>query len=155
MVARGALHLRAGIGTAAIDTAGILREVSANSNGAAVLFVGTVRETNDDRAVLGMEYSAYVPMAEKTLAEIASEAQQLFNTGHIVVQHRVGELELGEASVVIAVAHPHRASAFDAARYVIEELKRRVPIWKKEHYVDGTREWVDPTGGARQGEVVK
>jgi molybdopterin synthase catalytic subunit len=93
-------------------------------------------------------------MAEKTLAQIASEAERLFHTKHIVVQHRLGELALGETSVAIAVAHPHRAAAFDAARYVIEELKRRVPIWKREHYTDGTREWVDPTASKRIGESV-
>ena len=110
-----------------------------------MLFVGTVREQNDGRAVLGIEYAAYGPMAERELAAIAREAGARFDTGDIVVEHRVGELALGEASVAIAVAHPHRAPAYDASRYVIEQIKTRVPVWKREAYADGTRAWVDPT----------
>ena len=86
-------------------------------------------------------------MAERELGAIVGEASSRFGTPHIVVEHRLGTLAVGDASVGIAVAHPRRAAAFDAARFIIEELKRRVPIWKREHYVDGTREWVDPTGG--------
>jgi molybdopterin synthase catalytic subunit len=126
----------------------LLAEVSSTASGAAVLFAGTVRDVNDGRAVTGMEYRAYVAMAERELATILEEAARAHQLTDIVCEHRVGTLALGEASVVVAAAHPHRAPAFDAARYVIEELKRRVPIWKLEHYVDGTREWVDPTRAA-------
>jgi molybdopterin synthase catalytic subunit len=84
-------------------------------------------------------------MAERELRDIAREACERFGSGDIVIEHRIGVLELGDASVAIAVAHPHRGEAYEASRYVIEQLKRRVPIWKLEHYVDGTREWVDPT----------
>ncbi|HEY7407935.1 MAG TPA: molybdenum cofactor biosynthesis protein MoaE [Gemmatimonadaceae bacterium] len=122
-----------------------LAEVASVANGAAIVFVGTVREVNDGRAVTGIEYSAYEGMAARELAAIAGEAAARSGTTDIVVEHRIGRLELGEASVVIAVAHPHRAEAYDASRYIIEQLKRRVPIWKREEYVDGTREWVDPT----------
>jgi molybdopterin synthase catalytic subunit len=122
-----------------------LAEVASVANGAAIVFVGTVREVNDGRAVTGIEYSAYEGMAARELAAIAGEAAARSGTTDIVVEHRIGRLELGEASVVIAVAHPHRAEAYDASRYIIEQLKRRVPIWKREDYVDGTREWVDPT----------
>jgi molybdopterin synthase catalytic subunit len=76
-----------------------------------------------------------------------------FGTDDIVVEHRIGRLDLGEASVVIAVAHPHRAEAYDASRYIIEQIKHRVPIWKREEYADGTREWVDPT--AHRAEVAR
>jgi molybdopterin synthase catalytic subunit len=115
-----------------------------------------VREVNDGRAVTGMEYTAYRSMAERELADIVREASQRFGTRDIVVEHRLGVLELGEASVAIAVAHPHRGAAYDASRYVIEQLKQRVPIWKLEHYVDGTREWVGAHtrtrgSGSRQG----
>jgi molybdopterin synthase catalytic subunit len=96
-----------------------------------------------------MEYTAYRGMAARELETIAGEAVARFGTEDIVVAHRVGVLELGEASVAIVVAHPHRGPAYDASRYVIEQLKRRVPIWKLEHYVDGTREWVDPTDEGR------
>ena len=108
-------------------------------------FVGTVREVNDGRPVQGIEYAAYEAMAERELEQIAREAAAQFGTVHIVVEHRLGSLALGEVSVAIAVAHPHRGAAYEASRFVIEELKRRVPIWKREDYADGTREWVDPT----------
>ncbi|HET6703222.1 MAG TPA: molybdenum cofactor biosynthesis protein MoaE [Gemmatimonadaceae bacterium] len=130
-----------------------LAEVANVANGAAILFVGTVREVNDGRPVTGIEYSAYEGMAARELAAIAGEAAARSGTTDIVVEHRVGRLELGEASVVIAVAHPHRAEAYDASRYIIEQIKRRVPIWKREEYVDGTREWVDPT--ASRTEVAR
>lgn len=131
-----------------INPAALLVEVQRARNGASVLFVGTVRELNDGRAVTGMEYTAYEAMATSELELIAAEASQQFGTDDIVVEHRIGELDIGEASVAVAAAHPHRARAFEATRYVVEQLKQRVPIWKLEHYVDGTREWVDPTGKA-------
>ena len=123
----------------------LLGEVAANANGAVVLFLGTVREQNEGRAVHGIDYSAYEPMAERELAAIAAEADADFGVGALVVEHRLGTLGLGEVSVGIAAAHPRRSPALQAMHYVIEELKRRVPIWKREHYADGTREWVDPT----------
>jgi molybdopterin synthase catalytic subunit len=123
----------------------LLGEVAANANGAVVLFLGTVREQNDGRAVHGIDYSAYEPMAERELAAIAAEAGADYGVGALVVEHRLGTLGLGEVSVGIAAAHPRRSPALQAMHYVIEELKRRVPIWKREHYADGTREWVDPT----------
>jgi molybdopterin synthase catalytic subunit len=128
-----------------IDPAAVLAEVQRSGNGASVLFVGTVRDINDGRPVTGMEYTAYEAMAQRELERIVAEAAERFATGDVVVEHRLGALDVGEVSVVIVTAHPHRARAFDAARYVIEELKHRVPVWKLEHYADGTREWVDPT----------
>ena len=139
-----------------IDVTMLASEVARASNGATVLFIGTVRDVNDGRAVTGMEYTAYRGMAERELSDIVREASEQFDTTDVVVEHRLGALELGEASVVIAVAHPHRGAAYAASRYVIEQLKRRVPIWKLEHYVDGTRQWVDPTrhgSRAEQAEV--
>ena len=128
----------------AIDVAALVREVASTSNGATVLFVGAVRDVNDGRPVTGMEYSAYKSMAGREMHDIAREASERFGTPDVVVEHRLGALGLGETSVAIVVAHPHRGGAYEASRYVIEQLKRRVPIWKLEHYVDGTREWVDP-----------
>ena len=130
----------------ALDPAALLGEVSAPANGAAILFVGTVRETNEGRDVTGIDYSAYAAMAQRELEAIAAETASRYATPHVVIEHRLGTLAVGEASVAIAVAHPRRGAAYDASRFVIEELKRRVPIWKREHYVDGTREWVDPSG---------
>ena len=130
-----------------IDAAALLAEVARHANGATVLFLGTVRDVNDGRAVSGIEYSAYRSMAEREIAAIVQEVSQRFGTQDIVVEHRLGELALGDCSVAVAAAHPRRAAAFDAARYVVEELKRRVPIWKLEHYADGTREWVNAGTG--------
>ena len=89
-----------------------------------------------------MEYEAYAPMAEAVIGEILAEAQAAFGILHGVVEHRVGELVVGDVAVVVAVATPHRAAAFDACRYVIEELKQRAPIWKREVFRDGA-EWVN------------
>jgi molybdopterin synthase catalytic subunit len=129
-----------------IDTAGLVAEVSREANGATLLFIGTVRDINDGRSVTGIEYSAYRSMAEREMADIVREASDKFATLDIVVEHRLGELAIGDASVAIAVAHPRRGAAYDASRYVIEQLKKRVPIWKLEHYLDGTREWVNASG---------
>ena len=131
-----------------IDATALLARVARPSNGAVLLFLGVVRDVNDGRAVSGIEYSAYESMAARELADIAREAAQRFGVTDIAVEHRLGELALQEASVGIAVAHPHRAEAYEASRWILEEVKRRVPIWKREHYVDGMREWVDPTGAA-------
>lgn len=141
--------MRTAIVDAPLDVSALIAEVAADRNGATIVFLGTVRDVNDGRPVTGMEYTAYRGMAERELATIVSEAVAEFGTDDIVVEHRVGALGLGEASVAIVVAHPHRGAAYEASRYVIEQLKRRVPIWKLEHYVDGTREWVDPTGTGR------
>jgi molybdopterin synthase catalytic subunit len=129
-----------------IDPVRLLAEAQRSRNGASVLFLGAVREVNDGRAVTGIEYTAYEAMAERELGRIVDEAARRFASDDVIVEHRLGSLEIGEVSVAIVAAHPHRARAFDAARYVVEELKRRVPIWKLEHYVDGTRVWVDPAG---------
>ncbi|MDQ4079238.1 MAG: molybdenum cofactor biosynthesis protein MoaE [Gemmatimonadota bacterium] len=136
-----------------IDPQALLAEVARSANGATILFLGTVRDVNDGRAVSGIEYASYESMAARELETIAREASTRFGTDDIVVEHRIGQLVLGDVSVAIVVAHPHRAEAYDASRFVIEELKRRVPIWKREDYVDGTREWVDPT--VRRTEVAR
>jgi molybdopterin synthase catalytic subunit len=131
-----------------LDPAALLAEVADVGSGASTLFVGTVRRTNQGRAVTGIDYSAYAPMAEREMAAIAAEASEKFGTPHIVVEHRLGTLMLGEASIIIAVSHERRAAAMDAQRYLIEEIKLRVPVWKREHYADGERSWVDNLGGA-------
>jgi molybdopterin synthase catalytic subunit len=125
-----------------IDPARMLGGALTPADGAALLFWGVVRQENDGRAVSQLEYSAYAPMAEKEMLRIADEARERCGTGAIHVVHRVGRLEIGEASVAIAVASPHRAEAYEASRYVIEQLKQRVPVWKREGYVDGETEWV-------------
>ncbi len=137
--------MRSAIGDDVIDVESLLAEVERDSNGATVLFVGTVRDQHNGRPVTGIEYACYGPMATRELASICTEASERFATLDIVVEHRIGHLFVGEASVAIAVAHARRAAAYEASRYIIEQIKRRVPIWKREEYTDGTREWVDPT----------
>jgi molybdopterin synthase catalytic subunit len=126
-----------------IDASALISEVSDDSCGAASVFLGCVRNVNDGRAVTGIEYSAYRSMAEREMNAIAREASEKFGVSRLVVEHRVGELGLGDVSVAVVVAHPHRGPSLDATRYVIEELKQRVPIWKLELYADGAREWVN------------
>ena len=137
-----------------LDPAALLAEVASTESGASTVFVGTVRRTNDGKVVTGIDYSAYGAMAESEMAAIANEAATRFGTSRIAVEHRVGTLTLGEASIIIAVSHERRAAAMDAQRYLIEEIKKRVPVWKREHYADGSRDWVDPTAGVVAGGVV-
>lgn len=135
--------MRAAVVVRPIDCSALLAEVAATSNGATVLFTGSVRASSDGRAVSGIDYDAYEAMAREELARIVVEAGERFATDHVVAEHRTGSLALGEISVAIAVGHPHRGPAFDAARYVIEEIKVRLPVWKQELFTDGTRAWVD------------
>ncbi|MEO5904636.1 MAG: molybdenum cofactor biosynthesis protein MoaE [Gemmatimonadaceae bacterium] len=125
-----------------IDTQGLIVEVAESGNGATSVFIGTVRSRNDGRDVQSIEYSSYEPMAEKEILMILREASERYGVNNIAAEHRLGEIQIGEASVVIVAAHPHRGPALDALRYVIEQLKKRVPIWKLEHYSDGDRSWV-------------
>ncbi|MGH9203631.1 MAG: molybdenum cofactor biosynthesis protein MoaE, partial [Vicinamibacterales bacterium] len=123
-----------------IDVSGVIARVASPAAGATACFLGTVREVNDGRAVTGIEYSAYEEMALRELRRIVSEAVERADATApaIAVEHRLGELSLGDVSIAIVVSHAHRAPALDACRYVIEEIKQRVPIWKREHYADGT-----------------
>jgi molybdopterin synthase catalytic subunit len=139
-----------------IDPADVLARVGGPSDGAILLFLGTVRDHADGRGVNGMRYEAYASMAEDVLAAIAREAAQRLGTDRVAVVHRVGELDLGEVSVAIAVSSAHRAEAYDASRYVIEEIKQRLPVWKHERYVEGDAAWVpgqtlDPARAAGGG----
>lgn len=140
--------MRAAIVERPLDPAALASAVSAADRGAVLLFVGTVRDRNDGRAVTGIEYTAYRAMAERELGDIVAEAELRFAGARVAAEHRLGTLGVGEASVAIAVGHGHRGAAYDASRYVIEEVKRRLPVWKREHYADGTREWVHAGSGA-------
>jgi molybdopterin synthase catalytic subunit len=118
--------------------------VQAPSRGAVASFLGLVRDHHQGQGVERLEYSAYEPMAESEIDCIVSEASHRWNAT-VAVEHRLGTLEIGDVAVAVAVATPHRGDALDACRYVIEELKQRVPIWKREHYADGSVGWVDQT----------
>ncbi len=139
--------MRAALVTRPIDPAALVAEVANHSCGAVSIFLGTVRGVHGGKPVTGMEYTAYEPMAVRELEAILLRARERFAVEHIVVEHRLGRLGLGDVSVAIVAAHSHRREAMDATRYTIEEIKQTVPIWKLEHYADGTREWVDPTRG--------
>jgi molybdopterin synthase catalytic subunit len=134
-----------------IDVAAVLARVAASGNGAQTLFLGVVRDVHEGKRVLAMSYDCFVPLARKVLAEIAAETAGRWPGVRVAVVHRVGRLEVGEASVAIAIGSPHRAASYEASRHVIEELKARTPIWKQEHHEDGSSEWLDgrelrPTG---------
>jgi molybdopterin synthase catalytic subunit len=135
--------IRAAIVRESIDVNRLTREVTLDSCGAIAVFLGTVRASNDGRAVTGIEYSSYDEMAQREMTTILGEAVERFGIEAGVIEHRIGELSVGDASIAVVVAHAHRGPAMDALRYVIDETKRRAPVWKLEHYTDGAREWVN------------
>lgn len=126
-----------------IDIPALVAAVAHPGAGAIASFVGAVRDTNEGAAVTGIEYEAYAPMADRELRAILAEGEARWPGVRVAARHRVGYLRVGEVSVAVAAASPHRGPAFDACRYVVEQLKRRVPVWKCEHYADGRRAWVD------------
>ena len=113
--------------------------------GGVVLFLGTTRRWTDERETAELAYDCYRPMALQTMQTLADEARSRWPVLRVAIHHRLGVVPAAEASVVIGVASPHRASAYEASRFLIDMLKERVPIWKKEHYTDGTTEWVEGT----------
>ena len=119
--------------------------VRQEANGGVVTFLGTTRGDNDGRRVLYLEYEAYEGMAEKMLGLIAQEICQRWGISDVSIAHRFGRLEIGEVSLVVAVASPHRQEAFQACLYTVDRIKENVPIWKKEVYEDG-EEWIDIQG---------
>jgi molybdopterin synthase catalytic subunit len=127
-----------------LDVRTVAHQVVGAEQGGVVTFIGAVRNHHAGRTVVRLEYSAYGPMADLELGRILEEAASRW-PARVAAEHRIGMLEVGDAAVIVVAAAPHRDAAFDACRYVIDEIKRRVPIWKREHYVDGTAGWVDPT----------
>ena len=117
------------------------------SAGASVCFEGWVRDHNEGRRVMSLDYEAYAPVAEKEGQLILREASSRFELFAARCQHRSGALELGDCAVWVGVSSAHRGAAFDACRYIIDEVKSRVPIWKKEHYADGDSDWINCVTG--------
>jgi molybdopterin synthase catalytic subunit len=113
------------------------------TDGAVVTFDGIVRNNFDGRDVHALEYEAYAEMAEKKMAQIGREVRQKFPIGEIAMSHRLGRLGIGESSIVIAVAAPHRHEAFEACAYAMDRVKEEVPVWKKEFFNDGDDHWVN------------
>jgi molybdopterin synthase catalytic subunit len=125
----------------AVDPRGF-ENVGSTSDGALVTFLGIVRDrARDGRAVAGLRYEAYEPMACAEFEAIEAQARERFGDVRLRIAHAVGDLAVGEVAVAVAVAAAHRGEAFDACRFAIDELKRRAPIWKKERYADGSAEW--------------
>jgi molybdopterin synthase catalytic subunit len=136
-----------------LDLGELIALVQSPERGGVACFLGTVRNHHGGREVLRLEYSAYEPMVEAECARIVAEAEARWQAA-VLLRHRVGRLEIGDAAVAVVAASAHRDEAFVACRHVIEELKRRVPIWKREVYADGTVEWVGQADGRTGGQVV-
>ncbi len=143
--------MRAWLTDRPIDVAGLIAAVAGEGQGGTVVFLGTVRRSAQDGDVEAIEYSAYREMADPELERIVADALAQWPQARIVLQHRLGIVPTGEASLVTAASAPHRADAYAASRFVIEEVKRRAPIWKKERLASGTTRWVEgkPAGGER------
>ncbi|MGI8981540.1 MAG: molybdenum cofactor biosynthesis protein MoaE [Pirellulaceae bacterium] len=127
-----------------IDPSAILAQVASNDAGAVVLFLGTTREFTKGRQTASLDYECYPQMAEAKLTELEALAREKWPLMHVAIVHRLGRLELGEASIAIAVSSSHRQAAFEAGKWLIDTIKEDVPIWKQENWADGTSEWVHP-----------
>lgn len=132
------------ISCAPVDLGRVVSLVQRPQDGAVAVFYGVVRDHSRGRRTTHLEYEAYAPMAEKVMEEIAAEARERWDVGEVAVVHRIGRLEVGEISVAIAVGSEHRAAGLEAVGYIIDGIKRRAPIWKKEVGEDGSR-WVEGT----------
>ena len=124
----------------------LVAQVSSPACGGTCVFLGTVRNGPEENGVKAIEYSAYEEMVEAEFGRLVADAAKRWPDAQIAVRHRLGTIPAGEASIGIAAAAPHRAQAFEACRFVIEEVKRRIPVWKKELHLDGSEIWVDPSG---------
>jgi molybdopterin synthase catalytic subunit len=127
-----------------IDYHALTEQVRRNECGAVVLFLGTVRELTEGRRTTALDYEAYAEMAKIKLALVEDETRSRWPVGEVALVHRLGHLEPGDVSVAVAVSCQHRGQAFEACRYAIDRVKQIVPIWKKENWADGVKEWVHP-----------
>ncbi len=135
------------IAETAIDGATLLQRLDDAAAGACCVFEGRVRNHHQGRAVTGLDYDAYVELAQSEGAAIVAEALERFAVTAIVCEHRIGTLAVGEVAVWVGVSAGHRDAAFAACRRVIDEVKARVPIWKREHYVEQSPQWLHPLDG--------
>ena len=140
--AQPATQSRVQLASERIDTAGLAERLKRAEDGAVVVFEGIVRDNSRGRRTLYLDYEAYEEMARKQLEELAAQALEKFKVRDVAIAHRLGRLQIGETSVAIVVSSVHRAAAFDACRWMIDTLKKTVPIWKKEHFQDGAV-WAD------------
>ena len=130
-----------------LDDASITDIVSDNAHGATVLFQGITRNNTGNREVLFLEYEAYAPMAEKTLNQVRDEILSKWDV-KIAIHHRIGRVDIGQTSLLVAVGSAHREAAFEACKYSVDRIKEIVPIWKKEHFVGG-EVWIGDADGFR------
>lgn len=141
------------VSNTSIDAAAARKAVADMHCGALVSFEGWIRDHNEGQAVDRLEYEVYRPLARKEGERIIGEALARFDISHALCIHREGLLELGEIAVIVCVSAAHRGPAFDACRYIIDEVKTRLPIWKKEHYASGVSEWVNCENCAAAGHA--
>jgi molybdopterin synthase catalytic subunit len=127
-----------------IDVTALAASVTTAHDGAVVTFAGLVRDHHAGRSVVSLGYSAYAGMAEQVCGDVCHEVSTRWPV-QVALQHRIGELAIGDCAIGVAVASAHRQAAFEACRWVVDEVKRRAPIWKRERYADGAEAWVDPT----------
>lgn len=125
-----------------LDGQALQRYVQTAQDGAVVLFTGVVRDNFEGRSTDHLVYEAYAEMAVPVLRQLAEEAQARWEIGRVAVHHRIGRLAIGETAVIVAVAAPHRHAAFEAAEQIMDRIKDVAPIWKREHWADGSAEWV-------------
>ena len=128
-----------------LDVAALRASLAHDAAGGVVVFEGVVRNHNDGRSVSGLAYQAYDALAVKEGERIVAEARERFDVAALTCVHRVGTLAIGDVAVFVGASAAHRGAAFDAVRHVIDEVKKHVPIWKKERYADGESEWLHPT----------
>jgi molybdopterin synthase catalytic subunit len=127
-----------------IDYGRLTEAVRRGHCGAVVLFLGTVRDLTGEQITVALDYDAYPGMAEKVLSQIEADVRGRWPVGDMMIEHRLGRLDVGAISVAIALSCPHRAEAFEACRYAMDRVKELAPIWKKENWADGRTEWVHP-----------
>lgn len=142
------------VGPEPLDLVQVTASVSGAGYGAVTTFVGLVRDQNLGRTVKYLDYEAYAPLAVRSFETIAHEAAERWPAAALAIHHRTGRIEIGEASVVIAAASPHRADAFAASRYAIERIKQIAPIWKHEHF-EGGETWIEGATADPQDEAAR
>jgi molybdopterin synthase catalytic subunit len=138
-----------------LDLAALKSGLADDRSGACVTFEGWVRNHNDGRPVRALDYEAYPSLAEKEGSRILAEAREKFAVQTAICVHRAGALQIGDLAVWVGVSAAHRGAAFEACRYIIDEVKARVPVWKKEHYADGASEWINCATRGPAAELAK
>ncbi|MEP3478837.1 MAG: molybdenum cofactor biosynthesis protein MoaE [Fuerstiella sp.] len=141
------------ITTEPIDFTAVTNAVRSHRAGAVVLFMGTVREFTNEAVTTQLTYESFAEMADVQMQKLADQAQKRWSLCHLKMVHRTGKLDLGDIAVAVAVSAPHRDAAFESGRWLLDEIKKSVPIWKQEHFADGSTEWQHPVGGVPASDL--